>query len=186
MFYGGHWNKQSSKEDRDAAFNASLAVFIQNPKLFILSRLETLATVGEKNTQTTCSGIVMEERGFPRLFEYNNIVVAGEAVLNLIRETETDEGILGGRRIWWNVYVSVILLSIILAFFKIAPGSSIISLVLLARTAAVFLAAPAGFSIYYSTLFIGTPLVVLFFICEIMKRQKNSSLDQRRECLQIC
>lgn len=174
LFYGGHWNNESTKNERDAAFNAALAVFLQNPKLFILSRLETLATVGDKNSQTTCSGKIMQERGYPKLLEDSFLAAIGEVALKLIRDTETNEGAFGGKRVWWNVYASTILLVMILAFFGLAPASGIVSLVVIARSVVVFLAAPAGFTVYYTTLFICAPLIFLLFLCEAKRNWKRS------------
>lgn len=174
LFYGGHWNKESSKNERDAAFSSALAVFVHNPRLFILSRLETLATVGDKSTQTICSGRIMQERGFSRLVGNNFMTTAGDAALRLIRDTETNEGAYGGRWVWWNVYAATLLLAIVLAFFKFAPASGVVSLVVIMRSLITFLAAPAGFTIYYTTLFIGAPLVFLLFLCEAKKNWKKS------------
>ena len=167
LFYGGHWNQQSSKQEREDAFKSSIIVFLKNPRLFLLSRLETLKTVGDRNSQTNCSVDLMREKGYPRVFESNKFGTIGEAALHFIKNTETVEGVMGGKSVWWNVYVPAALLFVLLAFFRIAPASSAASLVLLARSIVVFLAAPAGFTVYYSTLFIGAPLIFLLFVCEI-------------------
>jgi hypothetical protein len=168
LFYGGLWNKMSSKKDRDSAFNASLAVFYQNPRLFILSKNETLSTVGEKNTQTVCSSSLMNDRGFPRALSGRLIGLTGDGILNIIRNTETDQGLWGGKKVWWNVYFSIFTLMVIVVFFKITFAASLISLILLIRTAVVFLFAPAGFTVYYTTLLLGAPLIFIFWIGEII------------------
>ena len=118
----------------------------------------------------------MQDRGFPRLFEDDTLADMGAAALKLISDTETYEGIFGGKQIWWNVYASTILLVIFLTFFKITPGSSVVSLVVIARSLVVFLAAPAGFTIYYTTLFIGAPLIFLLFLCEAMQKWRKVDL----------
>lgn len=174
LFYGGLWNKESSKKERDAAFRSALAVFVQNPRLFVLSRLETLATVGDRSSQTICSGQIMQERGFPRLLGNNSMTAAGDAALELIRDTETDEGAYGGRWVWWNVYSTALLLVMLLAFFKLAPASGAVALVVIARSLITFLAAPAGFTVYYTTLFIGAPLIFLLFLGEAKRNWKRS------------
>ena len=168
LFYGGHWNQQSSKQEREDAFKSSMIVFFQNPRLFLLSRLETLKTVGERSTQTRCSADSMKERGYPRVFESNKLWMIGDNALKFIRDTETVEGVMGGKSVWWNVYVRATLLFALLAFFRKAPASSIASLVLLGRSIVVFFAAPAGFTVYYTALFIGAPIIFLLFILEII------------------
>lgn len=166
LFYGGHWNRDSSNEEREAAFKSALLVFLQNPKLFMYSRLKTLATVGETNGQTICSGAILKERGFTRVMASGLMAAAGDDVLKFIRITETRDGAFGGKWVWWNVYASAALLTTILMFFNSAPVSAIASLIFLMRSLFVFLAAPAGFTLYYTTLFLGAPLMLLFFLCE--------------------
>ena len=174
LFYGGHWNKESSIKDRESAFNSALLVFFQNPRLFFLSRLETLNTVGDRSTQTVCSLAKQADRGFPRLLDSSILTTVGDISLLWIRDTETKDGAFGGKKIWWNVYFSALILALVLVFFKLAPVSGLISIILLLRSFVVFLAAPAGFTVYYTTLFIGAPLIFLLFICEAYKNLKNS------------
>jgi hypothetical protein len=169
LIYGDHWNKLSTNEERNAAFNSAIEVFVQNPKLLLLSRFETLNTVGNSNTQTKCSAEFMSERGYPRFINNDLLSDIGNTATKLIRETESYEGLFGGKRVWWNVYVSTIILFIIILFSKFTPASGVISSIIIARSVMVFLAAPAGFTVYYSTLFIGTPLIFLLFVCEFIK-----------------
>ncbi len=62
----------------------------------------------------------------------------------------------------------------VLVFFKHAPFSGLISIILLLRGFVVFLAAPAGFSVYYTTLFIGAPPgFPLIFMRSIQKTIKT-------------
>lgn len=177
VFWGGFWNKDSSITDRQSAFNSALAVFFQNPKLFILARLETLATVGDTNSQTTCSMEKMKDYGFSRLFEPNSLTEAGDLILGFIRSTETKEGALGGKMVWWNIYLSTFIFLVVLFFFKLSPISAIISLILLVRSLVVFLAAPAGFTVYYTTSFIGAPLVLMLFLCEAKKKLNQPPVE---------
>ncbi len=178
LFYGGHWIKESSFKDRKTAFISALLVFFQNPRLFILSRLETLNTVGDRNTQTMCSLAKQENRGFPKLLDFSILTSVGDVSLRLIKGTETKDGAFGGKNIWWNVYFSALTLASVLVFFKLAPISGLISIMMLLRSFAVFIAAPAGFTVYYTTLFIGAPLIFFLFICEGYRNFKNSEESQ--------
>jgi hypothetical protein len=174
LFYGGYWNKSSTKEERNLAYKAALMVFAGNPKLFLQSRYETLSTVGDKNTQTICSSELMLERGFDRLWPDFEVNGMGERIYDFIRNTETSAGIAGGKFVWWNVYIAVIILIILMGISYWAPVAGLVSFLLFVRTLVVFLAAPAGFSVYYLTLFIGAPLMLIFGLAEVRYRISES------------
>jgi hypothetical protein len=169
VFYGGYWNKNSTLEERNSAFFSALNIFITNPLLFIESRLKTVETVGDRNSQTTCSRLVAADRGYESLKVNKSLYNFGDSMISFMRNTENVNGRFGGSTVWWNVYfwASFCLLVILTSFWT--PISSIFSLLLLIRTSVVFFAAPAGFTIYYLTLFIGGPVLFIFWILEFKK-----------------
>lgn len=167
VFYGGFWNKESTRKQRSDAFKAALNVFAKNPRLFLESRWATLASVGEGNTQTICSVEQRVERGYEKSAVSEDLGTLGTGIMSLFRSTENREGLAGGKLVWWNVYIPSLLLILACLGFRWAPITSLLALALLARTVAVALAAPAGFTVYYLPLFIGTPFVFIFYFCEM-------------------
>lgn len=173
VFYGGHWNRESSDDERSQAFKAALSVFANNPGLFMKSRMETLATVGDSNTQTACSRQEMNKRGFPAPQTASLKLDYGDRLFEFLRGTETGHGFLGGRKVWWNVPAVSLLLVLMILSFAQTPATALVAGILLLRTLAVFLAAPAGFSVYYLSLFIGGPMLAALWFAEFRMRKAS-------------
>lgn len=176
VFYGGMWNKASTSKERDRAFRAALVVFAKHPVLFLQSRIATLNTVGDENTQTLCSRTVMIEKGYPPLSLGQFLSNVGQSAIHYIHGTERVGGILGGSRLWWNVYLNALLVALIAFSAAWTPAVSLAALLLLVRTAAVAALAPAGFTVYYLTLFIGTPLLAILWTAEVSRRRATQSV----------
>lgn len=179
VFYGEHWNQASTKAERNAAFKAALGVFAKHPILFLKSRLATLNTVGDKNTQTVCSRQVMSEKGYPPLDVVKPVHAFGQLMIDYVHAAETPNGV------WWNVYLYAIVCAIAATTIFRTPASSAAMLLLLIRTGVVAIAAPAGFSVYYLTLFIGTPMLLMLWILELrayrLREPAAGAETERRE-----
>lgn len=169
VFYGGFWNRGASQDERNDAFKSAIAIFAANPGLFIESRIDTLNAVGERNAQTICSRETMIAKGYPPLKLNDALYDFGQLMVNFVKKTEAADGVLGGARVWWNVYFWMAVCVAITASMMRTPASSIIALMLLGRTLAVAVAAPAGFTLYYLTLFIGGPIVLTLWFLEFSK-----------------
>ena len=165
-FHGGFWNKESSRQQRDAAFSAALQVFAQYPGLFLRSRWDTLDSVGLSSSQTRCSIKLRQERGYAMAPSFFGFGSAHDAVMDWLRASE---GPMGARW-WWNVPLFACLALAVMLCWRRAPASALVATLLLLRTFAVFLAAPAGFTVYYMPLFVMAPMLLLLCILEWMRR----------------
>ena len=180
VFYGGHWNRKASHKDREAAFKAALNVFADNPRLFIESRIATMDTVGDRNSQTICSRSLMAQRGYAHLDVIKPVGEFGLAMVKWMQRTETSKGLLGGRSVWWNVYIGMLLCVAIIVSFRWTPASSIAATLLLVRTLVVIAAAPAGFTVYYLTLFVGGAVLAVLWMCEFRAQRRWPRMSLRR------
>lgn len=172
LFYGHKWNTESTPAERDRAFRAALAVFAKHPVLFLESRIATLNTVGDENSQTLCSRAIMVEKGYPRLVLSQALSEYGQKVLDYVRRTERADGILGGSRVWWNVYTNGAVVLLIALCIAWTPATSLAAFLLLVRTVVVAAMAPAGFTVYYLTLFIGAPFLLILWAAELRHRRR--------------
>lgn len=177
VFYGEHWRHESTLGERKGAFKAALHVFARNPRLFLQSRLATLAEVGDANLQTTNDTALRASLGYPAVELTPMLTSLGGRITHYVNETEGREGRFGGSLVWWNIYLWLALCLLPVVFTRKTPASATFAALMSLRTIFVFLAAPASFTTYYLPSYIGGPILLLLWAAEFqaMARRKKTT-----------
>jgi len=172
----GEVRSDPTAEDRAAFRRAALLIFLNNPGPFLANRFEmfvqTIGLGGHCGLMGNTSRELMAELGIQEMvgFEPSDWTLrfqdAFQSVLSF-------KGITGGRLLFLD-YAPFLLILIIIAFcYPLAPATASIAAIVLLRTLAVALTAPASAVFYYYVLFFAGVLCTGLFIAE----RKSPSLQ---------
>jgi len=167
-FYGGFWNRDSTDAQRKQAAAAAMQVFAAHPLHFLHSRWDTLRTVGHASSQTQCNATTMRERNFAMAWQGEAAQHTFATMQQLLHAAEGPQG----ARWWWSVPLFAAVALALLLGVRQAPATAALAGLLLLRTGLVFLAAPAGFTVYYLPLYLMVPVLLLLRWLECRQERK--------------
>ena len=177
IFWTDEWNKNSSIAERDLVFNTALKLFAENPEIFLASRLEMAREIS--GLQKNGEGIVYYNASKPkeRKIQVTEtpkfFMLLGEKILKKLETTKQYNGLtFSGRIIYWNLIIPNLLFLFSIFLLRITPKSAFFSSLLLSKEIIVLLSAPATFSFYYNSVFIGGIFIFLLLITEIKNYKK--------------
>jgi hypothetical protein len=177
VFWSGKWNKESTISERNAAFLSAISVFAKNPILYLNSKIATLNLVGAPSEQTVCRREQQIERGFLPLFSDGLPALIGSSLVRTFKHSELPDSVFKGEKGYWNVYIYMTMLLIIILSVRITPAISITALLLFMRTLVVVLTAPANYTLYYLTLFVGLPLLLFLWLLELRNNYRRNNIS---------
>jgi hypothetical protein len=178
IFWADEWNKKSSISERDLAFNTALKLFAENPKIFLASRLEMAREISglQKNEEGIhyYKASELKEKKIQITETPKFLMLFGEKILKKLETTKQYNGLtFSGRIIYWNIIIPNLLFLISIFLLRITPKSAFFSSLLLSKEIVVLLSAPATFSFYYNSVFLGGIFVFLLLITELKNYKKH-------------
>ncbi|MFZ9858252.1 MAG: hypothetical protein ACO3F2_07980 [Roseiflexaceae bacterium] len=174
LFWSNQWNKKSTLSERNQLVRASFGIFLDNPLLFIHSRLATLNTVGGPTRFVQCDLVAREKQGIPTLYKHAQILLIGQTLVDYYNSALTESHMptiyFTGKSVWYNVLVFMLISIPMLTWYRVEPILSLLMLFLLLRTLIVIIMAPAGLLTYYLALYIGVLVLYVFWLAALVAR----------------
>lgn len=168
VFYQRGWNEAATAAERDAAFQAAVRLFTDNPGLYLSSKFKLfMRSSGLQDNETfpyiptpALAGGPVDVPGIP-----DSLQPLGQQIRSMLHASQEFHGLsVRGRMLWWNVIVPNILLLVVVLRWSRSSGLALMASVLLLRELVVAVLAPATFVHYYFPIFVGGYLVAALAI----------------------